>query len=253
MLVTKTEFSVALTTRQIEFLSLFCNDIVPVAADSYRYKFRIGTEVQCPKKLYTFLAENVWARPLFRKDVEDYVAYMVPLLEPVSGTVERSYAYSAICGLADYASLERCLVHGDATLENFIDTPDRGIVPIDPGLPRGFCHRENDLGKILQYCLTYWPVLKNKGTVEKSRDRIATIASMGVVTGFTIASLLTHWLRIIKNADRHEPTVKEYGVAVAIPILVRELRGIIESNSMRHRWNPGRLYSLGVELLPRGN
>ena len=215
MIIRKIE-PLELGNRQITFLNLMrSKGNYPIYEDaysqgvsvdrSYAYGWIVGCQPTDYKKVYNWLEKNVWCRsPLTEDDrytIDDYCAYLTSIA-PIGSDLEW---LNKLATLRDDLS---CLTHGDCTLENFVETDSGEIVPIDPGLPRGFNHRENDVGKLLQMWLTHWAMIKTDAPFAK----VEPYQPIGFpVTWYSLASLLGHWWRILKNKDRHPPQVAVYG------------------------------------------
>jgi len=248
-LVTKTEESEVLITRQIKFLESQKIETEQIDSWSYKYRYVYGQILHNPVLLYRFLEDNVWNQQPFSFDLREHEAYANYICS-LAHNLELSVVDGLHAAIVEMCLEPKVLVHGDSTLENFIERPTGEIVPIDPGLPRGFNTKENDIGKILQHCLTYWSYWKRFEDPDRSIYRVKYLARLNVVTGYSILSLYTHWIRILKNATRHSPDVTQYGSHVVIPLLSRELAEDIQSGTLRHRWNAYRLQGLCHELLP---
>lgn len=214
----------------------------------YEYEYVPGKQVDNAGDLLSYLRRWVWKlEPLSPHDESDdrymycdYLRHLKKLDIPVEDKI--------LDVLQDHIDKTKpVLVHGDATLENFVSS-QIGIVPIDPGMPRGFSTVENDKGKILQSLITHWSAV----SVEDHRLVIAD-AMLAEANLVTICSLISHWYRILKNAERHRRYVEWYGYNMALPILTRFALEEIKctTNPLRHRWGVDRLLHLHHQLLPQ--
>lgn len=215
----------------------------------YKYKFLPGEAPAHCNKVMDYLNKAVWRhQPLMVDEVHSTTAYCDYLrsLKSTKGIDVNEQVLEILQQHIDTAP--KVLVHGDATLENFVEYEDK-ITPIDPGLPRGFNTVENDKGKLLQSYLTSWH------WVNSGSSRMIYIQSLqhGVTT-VTLCSLLSHWYRILKNADRHRKFVQRYGYEVAVPTLTRAILEQVKEDTdpLRYRWDIDRLRSLCDCLLPTG-
>jgi hypothetical protein len=256
MQIRKTEESPILVRRQIEFLQLFRDDIVSINETSYEYEYTVGlTSNHNPDSLVEFLKNKVWSGSPLMKDVLfpstiRYAMYITDLYQylfncPIPESLEQ--AITDLCRIFPV-----CLVHGDCTFENFIcpSNNKQSIVPIDPGLPRGFCNKENDIGKLLQSSMTYWSVFKHGKTPKECKEFFVYFSPQLEVSGYSLLSLYTHWIRILKNANRHDRAVFKYGSEIVVPVLEKELMGLLSNSSMGHRWDTCQLTELCDRLLP---
>ena len=223
--------------RQCRFLALVTpqRKIERVANDRYTYEYIPGVNASCISSVFEYLKDHVWIKQALQKDKEyNYVAY----LQQITDTD------SKVLSVLEELDNSDTLVHGDATLENFLQTSE-GITCIDPGMPRGFCHFENDIGKLLQSYLTHWQAVRHGS---KALPYYPLPVSLEVTNG-SIASLISHWYRIVKNYERHPESVQRYAVQQAIPILTEMLRET--DNSSGYRWLPYKIRTVYNKLLPK--
>lgn len=235
MYVSKQE-SKELVSRQLEFFTKVpsCSllEAESELLDSYTYNFIPGVSCTYQTSL-RFLSKEVWNQEPLKQDntcLNDYLYYVGTIAENKGLEVR-----IALDILDDLNSKQPCLVHGDATEENLIFTENAEVVPIDPGMPRGFSLPENDLGKLLQNVLTHWIFIKFKtGSLKNWADVIVNYE----VNSYIVASLVTHWVRILKNADRHSKRVERFGTNSVIPTLIESLEEReLSGNPRGSRWS----------------
>lgn len=227
----KEEHNIFLVDRQVAFLQQYRNDIVRVSSTRYKYQYTVGCVAQDPTHVVHFLQSEVWNRQPLDMDHVDlqyadglaYLGYLASHAERANILVRPSVWNSVEAMLQ---SRYYTLVHGDCTLENWILSEDQNLIPIDPGMPRGFCSPHNDLGKILQSCLTYWGYIKQTASLSDCKRQVHQLGMLGVCSGFALVSLFGHWIRIIKNIDRHSEGVRRYGFYTVFPILANEITEI---------------------------
>lgn len=225
MLITKQE-TPELNTRQYHFLTLVRPEY-PLSSTwdaervrSYSYDYIPGEETDRIRSVIAYLKKRVWCRSALTSDhqysIQDYIAYVKSIV-PTGSHIEW------LTGLRELPLHGApILVHGDCTLENWIDNNQNGeVVPIDPGMPRGFNHRENDIGKLLQSCLTFWKTVKSGNKSDSlTLDHLCSVYE---VTWFSLASCLSHWYRVLKNKDRHPSQVGDYAEEQVIPFFTAVL------------------------------
>ena len=227
MLVTKTEPR-RLAARQLLLLRKFSlvKDIRYLSPTQYSYEYVIGSHRTDYDAIYKHLSSKVWNNKAFPDEEENYLDYLLSIKKTIPSCLER------------YIKAEGRLVHGDCTLENILFT-EKGIVLFDFGLPRGYTSIANDIGKLLQCWMTHWDIIKHQNIPTTKNSPIHFPVD---ITTEHIASLLTHWYRIIKNAGRHPKRVEDYGLEVVIPVLEESVK---EANTLnRLRWDPNRLRKL---------
>lgn len=223
--------------RQCSFFSQVVPErkIIKNSSKSYSYTYIAGVNASSLLHVISYLKEYVWIHPpLICDTTEYYWDYLTGIAQ----------THPRVLSLLKELSTEQILVHGDATLENFIQTFD-GVTCIDPGMSRGFCHRENDKGKLLQSYLTHWQTIRHGLPPIEYRELPACLS----VNNGSIASLISHWYRIIKNHERHPSIVRRYGLNCVIPVLTAELQ--TTNSSVGYRWMPDRLRKIYNLLLPK--
>lgn len=245
MIIEKTE-AAAVAYHQIRWLGelgqVHIRENQSLSGDrvTYRYKFVPGQAAVYVGPVLRFLQDKVWTLPPLtqvqdRSDLE-YLAYIEGLVLQLDLDLD--------VDLLSVGGAGKHLVHGDACLENFIMT-ENGIVAIDPGLPRGFNNRYNDLGKICQSVLTHWQFIKYGCVL-----LVPPGAMMSMEINYqVISSLLTHWVRILKNENRHVARVGRYGRKAVVPILQQALRDNKSTRASRSRWDFGVLAGIHDQLL----
>lgn len=217
----------------------------------YTYEFVPGVTPNDYGKILLFLGDHVWCKPPIPGEdtLKNYYGYILTLNDEYSINLSKQVK-EILCRVSERWEKPVHLVHGDAMLENFVQTHD-GIVPIDPGLPRGFCHMDNDIGKLLMNALTQWTSIRHGRAVQWSLN--IDDASIGVlkVDESTLCSLLTHWIRVIKNGKRHPARVERYGRECVVPALSKVLVEGQNFSDVRYRWHTGRLRELRDHFLCR--
>lgn len=244
MLITKVEPQ-ELVDRQLDYLVRVGDPAFQLhraTPTTYRYNYIPGVQATNVGIVLDHLETHVWSKSSISScDSGAYYGYILELIKQHRIKISQK-AIHLVCRVSEQWLDSAQLVHGDATMENFIAT-DHGVIGIDPGLPRGFCHPDNDKGKLLQSVLTHWDLVRH-GSQTTYRNQSAL-----EVTQATLVSLLTHWIRIIKNADRHPKHVEWCGRKCVIPILERELEESANFPTVRYRWGAGRLDELHNRFL----
>lgn len=213
----------------------------------YEYDFIPGIPAQDPAAVIEFLSCNVWNRPAFADVEPDPNGYLQYVIRQAQKAAVRGFEPSLLDLGVTHTPV--CLVHGDATLENFLYT-ESGIVAIDPGLSRGFSTRNNDRGKLLQSCLTQWNLVKYG---QPTHTPLALFDYPLSVDYFTVSSLITHWIRIIKNEHRHAPRVGRFGREVVIPTLQASLASNQGTRLSGSRWDTGFIKTIYDLFLSAGH
>jgi hypothetical protein len=126
------------------------------------------------------------------------------------------------------------MVHGDATMENFLE----GGLAIDPGHPRGLVYAETDRGKLLQSLLCHWEVVK-RGWEPYHKPIPFEVMPTDVFM------LWAHLVRLLNHTELHSHGVLEY----ARHALAKVHAFIRDANSVRYGWRAVRLERLRAELL----
>lgn len=215
MLISKVE-EPELMNRQLRYFTATNGLKCEVNGDgSYHYEYIPGQMCTDVHEVFLHLSRKIWNRPpLGVCDADHYPSYIKQLCLQFNIVLPHQIELAILETFHSMSPVVLC--HGDATMENFIQT-DHGIVDIDPGLPRGFNCQENDIGKMLQSILTCWERVRHDVVVEwRNIDQL-------VVTRSSIVALLTHWIRIVKNKHRHPEYIETYARNVVIPKLVEEL------------------------------
>ena len=237
MIITKKEPK-QLMDRQCAFFAKVVPKrlITKVSHDTYNYSYIPGVNASSLDMVLNYLQKNVWKHSFLVGDrIDNYVNYLSQL-EPKP--------HSKVLDLLETLKTSCQLVHGDATLENFLQTKN-GITCIDPGMPRGFCNKENDIGKILQSYLTNWQAIRHGSDFPVFQPPPPLLE----ITNMSIASLISHWHRIIKNHARHPQIVRRYGLQQAIPVLTKAIEE--SDNTTGYRWLPNQVREIYCKLLPK--
>lgn len=222
MRITKVE-TPEVVSRQLEWFKATKSSIAPLPVlGGYEYSYVPGTNADDVLSVYYYLENRVWTLPALESDRGDYASYLYGLCRKTNVCPE------PMCAILRWSCTSDKLVHGDATLENFLQTAE-GIVPIDPGLSRGFNHPYNDIGKLLQSCLTHWDVIRHGASIKPYPETSCGVPMDRVIPidRVSVASLMSHWVRILKNAGRHPGRVGEYGYKV-IGALQEALKGEVD-------------------------
>lgn len=252
MLITKDEPE-AICQRHAVFLRKIRPEfpIEVKTSTSYVYNWIPGSQPTNIDAVYRYLRSKVWGHSPIEGDwnplqQQAYVTYIRYIRPTVPALILREIGRLTEIG-------NPCLVHGDATLENFLVVEDGGeskVVPIDPGHPRGFVHPNNDKGKLLQSYLTHWRTLK------EGVEPVEFYNPFMLVTTASVISLLTHWYRLVRHHERHRPAVLRHGCETVIPELERAILARLEegedSLSSGSGWNVDQLEELYNRLLPSG-
>lgn len=106
--------------------------------------------------------------------------------------VQQRYNVDTICHLPllEAALCPAFFVHGDCTCENFIDGK-----PIDYGHPRGMYCIENDIGKLLQCCTSFYSY-RDGSVPTLGREELVHSASRA-----SLSMMLTHFQRMIRHQN----------------------------------------------------
>ena len=156
----------------------------------------------------------------------DYIRYRASKIQ-----VELPGCFDAVMemGVWDWAGC----VHGDATMENFLE----GGVMIDPGHPRGMPVVQCDRGKLLQSLVCHWEVVKRGWEPYTCRIPFTP-------TYEDVLMLWCHLVRLVAHNDLHSEKVREYGRLCLVAV-----REVLDTSHLRRGRCAVRLDQLRARLL----